>query len=396
MSKMNELKVLLVIPLYNHGETIATIVELALATGYPVLVVDDGSTDGGAESIGSLQCDLLSFPENKGKGEAIKAAAAFAAEHGYEAICTMDADGQHNPAEAVKLIRSANEGSWPAVVIGDRAMTQETVPGSSHFGKKFSNFWVRLECGEELNDTQSGMRLYPVRELLGLNLCCSRYDFEIEVLVKLVWGGVAVRSVPVSVHYPSAEDRISHFDKLVDNWRLSVLHSRLVVRRLLPFGHKRLVEGEEPAEKLVDVKNPLRTLRNLCCESASPFWLAVAVWFGLFLGALPLIACHTVAIIYVTYRFRLNKIAAVAASQFCMPPLVPALCIEAGYFMRTGNLLLDPSWERWTLEIHQRILDWLLGSLLLGPLLGFIGGAIVYWFSRKMVDKTVESVGVTD
>ncbi|WP_419175758.1 DUF2062 domain-containing protein [Desulfosediminicola sp.] len=393
MKHENDLQMLLVIPLYNHGATIGPVVEKALITGYPVLVVDDGSEDGGLKNVAHLQCHSLRFDENRGKGAAIMAAIAYAAEHGYDAICTMDADGQHDPADAIQLIDSAHEGRWPAVVIGDRAMIQETVPGSSHFGKKFSNFWVRLECGEELNDTQSGMRVYPVQELLDLELSCSRYDFEIEALVKLVWGGVAVRSVPVSVHYPSRDERVSHFDKLRDNWRLSMLHTRLVVRRLLPFQHKRLVKEEEPGPKVIDVKNPWQTLKNLCQESASPFWLAVAVWFGLFLGALPLIACHTIAIIYVTYRFRLNKIAAVAASQFCMPPVVPALCIEVGYFMRTGTFLLDLSWERWTLEIHQRLFEWLIGSMLVGPILGVAGGTIVYWFSRKMVDRPIETVG---
>jgi uncharacterized protein (DUF2062 family) len=111
----------------------------------------------------------------------------------------------------------------------------------------------------------------------------------------------------------------------------------------------------------------------------------VAVWFGLFLGALPLIACHTIVIIYVACRFQLNKIAAVAASQFCMPPVIPALCIEVGYYLRTGDFLLDFSWDRWALEVDQRLWDWLLGSLLVGPLIGLVGGGLVYWFSRKVV-----------
>lgn len=102
------------------------------------------------------------------------------------------------------------------------------------------------------------------------------------------------------------------------------------------------------------------------------------------MGALPLIACHTVAIIYVAHRVHLNKIAAVAASQFCMPPVVPVLCIQAGYFMQNGSLLLDFSWERWGLEAHYRLWDWLLGSLLVGPFLGLIGGIIVYIGSKLL------------
>lgn len=385
---------LLVIPVYNHGETLKAVTEKAIATGLPVLVVDDGSTDGGTVSLGGLPCRVHRLPANCGKGAAILAAAAIASEQGFRAILTIDADGQHNPAEAAELLRVAEQGAWPAIVIGARKMVQDTVPGSSHFGRAFSNFWVRLECGAELSDTQSGMRLYPVAELLALQFSRSRYDFEIEVLVKAVWAGVAVREVDVSVHYPPPSERISHFHKLIDNWRLSLLHTTLVVRRILPLPHRRLVAATPSTKTTVIVKNPWKTLKNLCRESASPLWLAVAVWMGIFLGALPLLACHTLVIIYVAYRLHLNKIAAVAASQFCMPPVVPALCIEVGYFLRNGEFILDLSWQMWLLEIHQRLLDWLIGSLLVGPVLGAIAALVVYQGTLRMQAMRVKQSDV--
>lgn len=393
MNDCRTLKVLLVIPLYNHAKTVAEVVEKALATGYPVLVVDDGSTDDGLQRLANLNCYTIQLPINRGKGVALQAGVQFAADNSYDAIVTLDADGQHNPLEAKFLIEEAEQGKWPAIVIGAREMTQDTVPGSSHFGKVFSNFWVRLECGRELSDTQSGMRLYPVNELLVLDLNRSRYDFEIEVLVKAVWAGVDARSVSVSVHYPPAGERVSHFDKFVDNWRLTRLHTVLVCRRLLPLPYNQLVVRAERDDKSLVVRNPWQTLKNLCGESCSPLWLAVAVWFGLFLGALPLIACHTIAIIYVAYRFRLNKVAAVAASQLCMPPVVPALCIEVGYYLRNGEFLLDLSWDRWLLEIPQRLWDWFLGSLIVGPVLGLAGATMVYWFSRKLSTRAVREFG---
>jgi uncharacterized protein (DUF2062 family) len=268
-------------------------------------------------------------------------------------------------------------------------MVQDTVPGASHFGRAFSNFWVRLETGVDLSDTQSGMRLYPVKELLALRLLKTRYDFEIEVLVKIIWAGISARSVPVSVHYPPKEERISHFHKFIDNWRLTQLHTVLLCRRLLPVPHGKLSKEETRKRGAIVVKNPFKTLGNLCRENASPFWLGVAVWLGIFLGALPLLACHTLIIIYVAHRLHLNKIAAVAASQFCMPPVVPVLCIETGYFLRKGEFILDLSWEKWLLEIHVRLFDWFLGSLLVGPLLGFAGAFLVYRLGRKWQGETV-------
>lgn len=381
--------ILIVIPVFNHGETLKGVVEAALSTGFPVLVVDDGSSDGGVATLENLACKVESFPENRGKGAAILAGARIAKEQNFGSIITVDADGQHNPLEVKRLVDVVDNVTYPTIVIGAREMVQDTVPGSSHFGKAFSNFWVRLECGADLSDTQSGMRLYPVDTLLGLEFSKSRYDFEIEVLVKSVWAGIEVCSVPVSVHYPPPEERISHFHKFIDNWRLTVLHTTLVCRRLLPFPHKKLVQERKRISPSVVVKNPLQTLKNLCRENASPFWLALAVWMGIFVGASPLIGIHTVLIIYLAYRFHLNKVAAVAASQFCMPPVVPALCIEVGHFIQTGQWLTDLSWERWLLEAHYRLWDWFIGSLFVGPLLGCIGGGLVYLVARKFHDSNM-------
>ena len=383
--KLDTNKILIVIPLYNHGTTVASVVSAALETGYPVLVVDDGSSDRGLETVQDLPCFTLQLTKNSGKGVAIKAGAQYAAQYGYMAIATVDADGQHNPTEVPHLVEEAEQGTWPAIIIGAREMIQDTVPQSSHFGKAFSNFWVRLECGHDLADTQSGMRLYPVAEMLALDLSHSCYDFEIEVLVKSIWRGLDARSVPVSVHYPTADERVSHFKAGLDNWRLTKLHTKLVCRRLLPLPQKQLVEKKAQQPAIVDVKHPWQTLSRICHENASPFWLAVAVWCGLFLGALPLIACHTVVIIYFCCRLHLNKVAAVAASQFCMPPIVPALCIELGHYMLHGEFLYELSWQKWLIEIPQRVWEWFLGSLIVGPLLGCIGAALVYFTSRRFV-----------
>ncbi len=370
-------KTLLVIPLYNHAATVAQVAAQALATGLPLLVVDDGSTDEGLQAVEHLQCYTLQLAENQGKGAAILAGADFAAEHDFEAIITIDADGQHDPADALLLLAKSEE-EWPAIVIGARQMVQNTVPGASHFGRSFSNFWVRLECGADLPDTQSGLRLYPLAVLQFHRWSRRRYDFEIEVLVRSSWAGIKLTSVDVSVHYPPADERISHFHLGLDNVRLSLLHTRLVCRRLLPLPSRKMLPQEKKVRQKLAIGNPWTALKQLCQQHSSPFWLALAVWLGIFMGALPILAGHTVAIMYVAHRLHINMVAAVAASNFCMPPVVPVLCVQTGYFLQHGQLLLDFSWEKWLLEGHYRLLDWLLGSLVLGPLLGLVGGAIMY------------------
>ena len=241
MNAVNDLNVLLIIPVYNHGKTLPAVVRSALATGLPVLVVDDGSTDNGTTTLVGLGCKIIHFPENKGKGAAILAGAREAERLGYRAIVTVDADGQHAPEDVHLLLQKDADSPVPSIIIGARQMIQDTVPTASRFGRSFSNFWVRLECGLDLADTQSGLRLYPVKELLQLKLSRTRFDFEIETLVKAAWAGIPIQTVAVSVHYPPAGERISHFHKLKDNIRLTMLHTALVIRRLLPLPHKRII-----------------------------------------------------------------------------------------------------------------------------------------------------------
>ena len=372
------MKPVILIPLFNHAETVRSVVLSAMQEGFQCIVVDDGSTDGGVDAISDTGCTIMRFKQNRGKGAAILAGARQAGSMGYDTVITVDADGQHDPADAHLLIEAARD-SMPCVVIGERSgMDHPNVPGSSRFGKKFSNFWVRLECGVDIPDTQSGFRLYPVELLTAIFFRARRYDFEIEVIARAVWAGLEIKSVPVTVHYPDRASRISHFRKFADNLRLTLTHARLVSRALVPFAHQRLVEKEKEELNFDAVKHPARFFRQLCREHSSPAMLAAAAWTGLFLGALPLIACHTVVIIYVAHRLNMNKVAAVGASQFCCPPVVPVLCVECGYFMRYGTFLTDVGFDTLVLQIHQRLWEYFLGSLVVGPVLGTIGAVAVY------------------
>src|SRR5262249_27039737 len=99
----------------------------------------------------------------------------------------------------------------------------------SRFGRKFSNFWVRYETERSISDSQSGLRIYPLFHLQNLRFRTRRYDFEIEVLIRLLWKGVKPREVEVEVHYPESSERVTHFRKGWDNLRISLLNTALVV-----------------------------------------------------------------------------------------------------------------------------------------------------------------------
>lgn len=374
--------ILLVIPLYNHTATVRQVAERCLAIHPDVLVVDDGSTDGGAAALDGLPVNVLRHPQNRGKGAAILTAAAEARRLGMSHIVTIDADGQHDPADFSRF-REAIEKDPDAVIVGTRDFATANVPGPSRFGRRFSNFWLRLQTGKSLGDTQSGFRAYPLMVLEQLRLGQKHYSFEVEVLVKAAWAGVELREVPISVYYPPAGERVSHFRAVRDNFRLTLLNTHLTLRSVVPWPHRKIVTDHGSGEK-VSMLHPLRSIRTLLTENTSPGQLAAAGALGVFIGASPVFGLHTVSILLAAGFLRLNKMAAIGASQLCIPPLVPALCIEAGYFMRKGKFLTEFSMQTLGYQGLERLWEWFLGFLLLGPLLALLTAGVTYALAMFM------------
>ena len=382
--------ILVVVPVYNHAATLREVVEGVLRHHDRVLVVDDGSTDGGAETLEGLPVELLQHPRNLGKGAALLSAADWGLQRGMTHMVSIDADGQHDADDLPRFFAAITE--YPqALSVGHRDFKQQSIPGSSRFGRQFSNFWLRLQTGSRLKDSQSGFRAYPLLIFQHLNFWTRRYNFEIEVLVRSAWAGLQLRDVDISVYYPPGDERISHFRGFMDNWRLTLLNTHLTLRSIVPWPHRKIIErptDERARVKTLSVIHPLRSIRQLLQENSSPQRLAVAAGVGVLLGALPLLFCHTIAILFVCGFFRLNKVAAVSSSQLCMPPLVPALCIEAGYFMRNGEFLTELSLETLGYQAVDRLYEWFLGALALGPLSAGAVALIVYLSAARISRET--------
>jgi len=221
-----------VIPVYNHAATVAQVVKDAQALRFPVFVVDDGSTDSTYDQIKEIAgIQILRHQQNMGKGAAIMTGFAAAAVVADWAI-TIDADGQHYPEDALKLIAAIPAGMRP-IVLGVRdGMVGEHVPWTSRFGRKFSNFWVWTSGGPYLSDSQSGMRIYPLPQALYLGTKARRFQFEVEILVRAKRNGVPVIEVPVRVNYNPTGSRISHFRPFVDFLRNSSTFTRLIFGRI--------------------------------------------------------------------------------------------------------------------------------------------------------------------
>ncbi len=221
-----------VIPVYNHEGMVREVVEKAVRLSMPVFVVDDGATDGSYDRVRDLRgIQILRHPVNRGKGAALQTGFAAAIEVADWAV-TLDADGQHDPAEVPAMIRAIPAGTRPIVIGNRRGMDGAAVPWTSRFGRGFSNFWVRMSGGPRLADTQSGFRIYPLPETLRLSVRARRYQFEVEVLAKAHWAGLPVMEVGIGVDYRPGRRRVSHFHPFVDFMRNTWVFARLIPQRL--------------------------------------------------------------------------------------------------------------------------------------------------------------------
>jgi glycosyltransferase involved in cell wall biosynthesis len=224
-----------IIPVYNHAATVAQVAKQARAMNYPVFVVDDGSTDETPKRLAEIKdIHVLRHEKNEGKGAAIMTG-FMAASHVADFAITIDADGQHDPEDALNLIEAIPLKKRPLVVGARKGMDSVRgahIPWTSRFGRKFSNFWVRLSGGPKLSDTQSGMRIYPLPEAMSLPVRARRFQFEVEILVQAKRKGIPILEAPISVSYHPDGSRISHFRPFVDFCRNSKTFTRLIFTRI--------------------------------------------------------------------------------------------------------------------------------------------------------------------
>lgn len=230
------------IPVYNNAATIRDLAQRARLQMPHVLVIDDGSTDADLTTLlHDLDVTVIRHPHNLGKGVALLTALRFAADHHADYLITLDGDGQHFPEDLPLFLAAL---APDAILLGHRHEILGAMPPSSQFGRKFSDFWIYIETGHHLTDTQSGFRAYPVGPILSRRFCSRHYNFEVEVLTRALWAGLRVQTIPIRVWYP--QHRVSSFRPFLDNLRISLLHSRLVGRRLLPVPHRRIAIPPRP------------------------------------------------------------------------------------------------------------------------------------------------------
>lgn len=227
-------KTCVVMPTYNNDGTLRDVVERVLRFCTDVIVVNDGCTDTSDEILASFgdKITVVDYGKNRGKGYALKKGFEKAKELGYDFVITLDSDGQHYP-EDIPLFINALEQHPNALIVGSRNFNEENMPGKNTFANKFSNFWFKIQTWVKLPDTQTGYRLYPLKNLPNLCLLTSRYEAELELLVGAAWRGVDLIPIKINVYYPKAEERVTHFRPFWDFLRISVLNTFLCILAVL-------------------------------------------------------------------------------------------------------------------------------------------------------------------
>ena len=197
-------KLAIVVPIYNHAESFARFLPKLLALEHTIILSDDGSAEKEklkeiAEKSGLI---YVRSQTNLGKGAAFILAAKRASELGFTHIFQIDADGQHSLENFGEFLEASK--SSPQKIINS-APVYKNAPASRYFGRKITNFWVRLEVPKaQISDAMCGFRIYFLAQVLRISnrLKFMRMGFDIEIIVRLARAGCEIENLPVNVDYP--------------------------------------------------------------------------------------------------------------------------------------------------------------------------------------------------
>lgn len=331
------------IPCYNHGAMLASVLARLAPFNLPVIVVDDGSDARTKQHIAALdapQLRVLTLPHNQGKGAAVIAGLRAAAAAGFSHALQLDADGQHQVEDTPRMLAEAER--YPHCLISGQPQYDASIPKSRLYGRYITHFWVWVETlSFSLKDSMCGFRVYPLAaslELCDRRAIGQRMDFDTEIMVRLYWQGTPSRFIRTRVTYPPSG--VSHFDALHDNLRISWMHTRLF------FG------------MLPRIPQLLSRRRQQAHWAATPerrgqWGLRFMLWLYQRAGRLPfiLLLWPVVAVYWLSGRAAraasqqwLTRVQAVAHQQQIA---LPRPLSSYRHFLRFGNSMLDKvaSWR---------------------------------------------------
>lgn len=208
------------IPCLNEEAAIGSVVQSVLDLGLPVIVVDDGSDDRTPDIVRELPVTLLRHPQRRGKGEGLRTGFREAIRQGFDAVLTMDGDGQHLAIDIPSIAAAAQR--YPNhIVIGARLLEREQQPAGRRRANAVADWGISWACAQPVADTQSGQRWYPRAALDLVDLPAENFVFEAAILIAASREkNLGVVSVPIASRY-QGEFRLSHFSPVRDVTRIT-------------------------------------------------------------------------------------------------------------------------------------------------------------------------------
>lgn len=331
-AKFKALKTCVLIPTYNNAKTLEAVIAKTLEYCDEVMVVNDGATDETPNIISRFKnLIVITHSKNQGKGMALRNGFNKAVAMGFENVITIDSDGQHYPEDFITFLNKTEEQPG-SLIIGARNMNVENVPNKSTFGNKFSSFWFWVETGIRMEDTQSGYRLYPVQRMKNIWLFTTKFELEIEVIVKAAWRGIPVISVPVKVYYAPQGERVTHFRPGKDFTRISLLNTYLVILTAIWWKPVMLFRKFT----WTNIKKIWR--EEIIAKHESPASKANSVALGLFFGIVPIWGFQFATALIVAHLLKLNKVVVGLTAQISVPPMIPFILYGS---VKTGEWVLN-------------------------------------------------------
>nr|WP_264544887.1 DUF2062 domain-containing protein [Flavobacterium sp. N1846] len=376
------MNVCVIIPTYNNHKTLQRVLDGVLELTNSVIVVNDGSTDTTSQILNEYKrITLITVGKNQGKGNALKEGFRKAKSLGFDYAITIDSDGQHFPDDISVFLDALESEEKDVLLIGSRNMSHESVPKKSSFGNKFSNFWFWFETGIELNDTQSGYRLYPLNAIPN-KFFTKKFEFEIEIIVRTAWNDIPVKNVPIKVLYDPTE-RVSHFRPFRDFTRISILNTVLVLLLFLYIKPRNFFRSFKKKSFIAFFKE------DVLSSSDSNLKKALSIALGVFCGIAPFWGFQTAMVISVAVLLRWNKALAFTFSNVSIPPMIPFIIYGS---LKVGGLFVEDK-AKFTFgnpitfnHVKTNIVQYLIGSFILATVMAFIfgvGSYLVLSLSKK-------------
>ncbi|MGP8271297.1 MAG: glycosyltransferase family 2 protein [Terracidiphilus sp.] len=195
------------IPAFNEAPHIAKVIAGVRRHIERVVVIDDGSGDGTADAARAAGAVCLKSKTNGGKGSALRAGISYAQAQGeFTHVITLDGDGQHLPEDIPALLRVAEE-SGADMVIGARPFARAFMPRSRYYSNTVGSRFTSALVGRKIDDSQCGMRLFRLDKLGAIKLRSRRYEFEMEVLIKMARAGCTIAHAPIRMVYDNGQAR---------------------------------------------------------------------------------------------------------------------------------------------------------------------------------------------